>query len=487
MFALQSKDCLNPSDSPGLRRVTKTDVKQGLSPPLVDAPTAHHLQPVKQSILFASIATLSSTALFAPVINGTPAPAFGEIVPADVQLFAATDLNRLRGNVVKALVRQSPYIDILEGGTLESGISDTQRVAVQERAVLNQSLVRPTFTLDKDMCGQTGPAAEVGSTEYTYSLETNRGKGPLVCIKGMWSAFKSAYSAAEDSLKKQLIQLNNSDVRITLVDRSGCKVVVKGGGATSFDTMFDGDVQKIDTPFPTTVGLPDAIPSIKFLQHVAQFMRETLLVEAFEGGQGEPMMKVIASQEAIDHLRDNANVREDHRYLAAGQYSIGKMLLTRYKWEGPYRGLGFGCDNQPLRFNEVNAQGQPVYLEPEIAVETDNGVGSRANPLWVRAKYEIMLLMGKDSFRKLTPESFTGEGSFRFPNQAVSGELKWENIKDNDLNVWQDYGRHYYQFSRAYKPERPHAVCAIAFARKTVDFEMDAITSFGNWSSTASL
>lgn len=448
----------------------------------------HHFQPMKPKLPFILVAAIIAplfTPLMANTSHGLPLAASGDIDPAQVQDFAARDLNRLRGNVVRSLVRKSPYVDVLPGGTMESGVSDTQRVAVQERAVLNQSLVRPTFTLDRQMCGQTGPAAEVGSTEYTYSLETNRGKGPLVCIKGMWSAFKTAYSAAEDSLKKQLIQLNNADVRITLTDRSGCKVVIRAG--ESFSNMFDGDMQRIDTPFTTAVGLPNAQPNVKFLQYLGRFMREDLLVEPFEGKNGESVMRFIGSQEVIDNLRDDANVREDHRYIAAGSYDIGKMTLTRYTWEGPYRGLAFGIDPQPLRFNLLNGSGQPVYIEPEIAVETDNGVASRPNPAWVRAKYEVALLMGQDSFRKLAPETYTGEGSFKFPAQSVTGELIWRNIEDNENNVWRDYGRHYYQFTRAYKPERPHAVCAIAYARQQVDFGLTAITNFGAWSSAGSL
>jgi hypothetical protein len=439
----------------------------------------------------------SILALVATCHLGTPAPAYGEtyygsgdsnrgnytIDPADVTDFAAKDLNRLRGNVVRAVVQKSPYVDVLDGGTLESGISDTQRVVIQERAVLNQSLVRPTFTLDREVCGTVGPAAEVGSTEYTYELSTNRGMGPLVCIKGMWSAFKTAYSAAEQSLRGQLVQLNNADVRITLFDRSGSKMVIRA--ATSFSDMFDGTMQAIDTPFPN-VGLPNAMPNMKVLQFLARMMRETLLVEPWEGRSG-PVMKIIGSQEVIDYLRDDAEVRDDHRYIAAGSYDIGKNSLLRYEWEGPYRGLAFGVDPQPLRFNTLNGSAQPVYIEPEIAVEVDNQVGSRPNPLWVHAKFEGMLMIGRNSFRKLAPETYTGEGSFKFPSQGVSGELMWRNLADNDRNVWQDFGRHYYQFSRAYKPERPHAVCAITFARKQTDFGLSAITEFGDWSATGSL
>lgn len=429
---------------------------------------------------------------------GTPAPAYGAtyygsgdsnrgnytIDPADVSDFAAKDLNRLRGQTVRAVVQKSPYVDVLEGGTLEAGISDTQRVVVQERAVLNQSLVRPTFTLDRNVCGTVGESAEVGSTEYSYELATNRGMGPLVCIKGMWSAFKSAYAAAEQSLRGQLVQLNNADVRITLVDRSGCKLVVQAG--KTFAEMFEGTMQAIDTPWPN-VGLPNAMPNMKLLQYLGRMMREVLLVEPWEGRQGEPILKFIGSQEVIDYLRDDAEVRDDHRYIAAGSYDIGKNALIRYMWEGPYRGWAFGVDPQPLRFNTLNGSAQPVYIEPEIAVEVDNEVGSRPNPLWVHAKNEVAVALGRSSFRKLAPETYTGEGSFKFPAQGISGELMWRNLADNDRNVWQDFGRHYYQFSRAYKPERPHAACAISYARKQTDFGLTAITDFGDWSATGSL
>lgn len=430
-------------------------------------------------ILFASIA------LAASVSYGKPTLAFGEIDPADVQEFAASDQNRLTGSVVRAVTRNSPYVDILDGGTMEANMSDTQRVVIQERAVLNQSLVEPVFTLDKEICGQTGEAAEVGSTEYDFTLATNRGKGPLVCIKGMWSSFKTAYTAAENSLKQQLVQLNNADVRITLVRRSGCKLTVKA--ATGFNTMFAGGMQAIDTPFPTEAGLPNAAPNMKLLQYLGRVLREDLLIEPWEGNQGEPVLRFIGSQEIIDILRDDAGVKENHQYLASGQYGEGKRALLRYRWEGPYRGYTFGVDPQPLRFNVLDGDGQPVFIEPEIATEVSNGVGSRPNPLWFNAKYEVALVMGKRSFTKLAPEVNTGEGSFKFPSQGISGELMWNNIKDNDKNVWQDYGRHFYQFTRAYKPERPHAVTALIFARQQVDFGLSEITNFGDWSYSGSL
>ena len=458
---------------------------------------------VKMKSPFLSIILIGSIAAFLPADAALrskatitePTPAFGDgfddtacpaLDPADVQDFANSDTNRIQGNIARALARKAPFVDILAGGTLASGVSQTVRSIVQERAVLNQSLVRPQFRPDKDMCGEVGEAAEVGSTEYSYFLATNRGMGPLVCVKGMRDAFEGSYLAAEDALKKQIVHLVNADVRATLTDRSGTKLVVKSG--TTFGQMFSGDSQQIDTPFATDdVGLPDSPVNFELLEYLSIFMRENLLVEGFEGAQSEPLLRFIGSQEINSRLRKEAGIREDHRYLAAGSYAIGKDALLRYTWEGPYKGYAFGIDPQPLRFSELDEDGQPLFLEPEIAKQTSKGVAARVNPAWARARFEIALVVGADSFARLTPAQYTGEGSFKFPSQVSTGELMFQVIKDNCRNVWGDFGRHFYQIQRAYKPMRPHAVCAIAFKRAVADFALTPVSDFADYTSTDSL
>ncbi len=452
--------------------------------------------PFLSLILIGSIAAfVPASGLASKVTLTAPALAYGDgyddepcpaLNPADVQDFANSDTNRIVGNIAKALARKAPYVDVLEGGNLSSGISETVRSIVQERAVLNQSLVRPQFRPDKDMCGEVGEAAEVGSTEYSYFLATNRGMGPLVCVKGMRNAFEGSYLAAEDSLKKQIVHLTNSDVRATLVDRSGTKLVVRSG--KTFSQMYSGESQAIDTPFATDdVGLPDSPINFQLLDYLGIFQRENMLVEGFEGDQMEPLLRFIGSQEINRRLQTEAGIREDHRYLAAGSYKVGKDNLMRYSWEGPYKGFAFGIDPQPLRFSELDEDGQPLFLEPEIAVQSSKGVAARVNPAWARARFEIALVLGAGSFARLTPTQYTGEGSFRFPAQVSTGELKFKVIEDNCRNAWADYGRHFYQISRAYKPMRPHAVTAIAFKRAVADFALTPVSDFADYTSTASL
>jgi hypothetical protein len=252
--------------------------------------------------------------------------------------------------------------------------------------------------------------------------------------------------------------------------------------------MFNGDAQRIDTPFDPNIGVPTGTVNWKLLKYAANFMREDLLVDPFGGDGEEAHLKFMGGHEILDILRDEAGIREDHRYLAAGNYKVGEKLLRKYRWEGSYRGIALGFDPQPLRFSELDEDGQPDLIEPEISVETSNGVAARTNPLWLRARYEIALLIGTNSFRLLVPEKYTGEGSWKWPAQLAQGELKFKVIEDNDQNAWGDYGRHFYQYERGYQPERPHSVMAIAFKRRPVDFGITAVDdATQDWSSTDSL
>jgi hypothetical protein len=429
---------------------------------------------------------LSTSISFVIVALAAFVPHGAVLDPAEAKDFAAKDNNRIKGNISKALARSAPYVDVLPGGTFDMSMSETQRAVVQERAVLNKLLTRPQFKPTTQMCGTNGEAAEVGSTEYSFTIGGDRGMGPLVCVKTARLAFKRAYSVAEDALRKQIIQYRNADIRATLLDRSGTKLTVLAN--SPFDKMFNGDAQRIDVPFDPNAGAPTGTVNWKLLKYASNFLREDLLVDPFESGDDGAHLKFLGGHEILDILRDEAGIRDDHRYLAAGSYKVGEKLLRKYRWEGNYRGIALGFDPQPLRFSELDDDGQPLLIEPEVSVKTSNGVAARTNPLWLRARFEICFLMGTNSFRLLVPESYTGEGSWKWPAQLAQGELKFKVIEDNDKNAWGDYGRHFYQYERGYQPERPHAVMPIAFKRRPVDFGINTVDdSANNWSSVDSL
>lgn len=379
-----------------------------------------------------------------------------------VNEFAAKDTNRIIGQIAKTLARKSPFINVLDGGTLPN-VSDTVRSVVQEMAYPNSvtNIASPTFTDDLTMCGATKDADEVGSTQYEFKLETLRGRGPRVCVKTARTAFKNAYLQAQISLEKTILQIINADIRYQLQRLCGIKYVVKA--ASTFGSCVIGDMQAWKTTYGATTNLPTGDLNFRTLYRIGSFLREEMLAEPFSTAEGE-FFRVIASADAIEKLRNDADVKEDLHYLSAGSFKLGEESIKGYQFQG-YRGFAFGIDQQPLRFDIIGADGYPVFINPIKKEAASFGSATRRNPAWVSAQYEVALLIGGDSFKRLTPESYTGEGTFKFAPQLFSGELEWTYFRDNDCNLYGDYGQHIYQIQRAYQPIRPQNVVAIAYKR----------------------
>jgi len=387
------------------------------------------------------------------------------VTPYIASNLASKDVNRIMGQIAKATAYNSPFVNILDGGILPSGVSDTVRSVVQEQALAGDSLVAPTFTATKDLCGPINSAEATATTEYAYSLGTKRARGPKICVNAAYAAYKGSYLMAEDSLKKLITQYMNSDVRSLLLTRSGVKYVAANGGTYSFQQGLTGQEQAIDTQFANIpVGSIGQLP-FAVVHALARYLHETLLVEMFNEGTVDAHYKFIGGSGILENFRNELNVITDLRYLTAGSFRAGEQGLVGYRWEGPYRGIMFGVDQRPLRASGLDVNGQPVFVEPFVGVVTTNGTASRVNPAWTSAPLEVAFLVGQHSFERLVPERFTGEGSFKFSPQLAMGELQWHYQIDNDCNQFGDFGWHKYQITRAYRPVRPHSVVPILFRR----------------------
>lgn len=382
---------------------------------------------------------------------------------AAVQNFAAKDVNRIIGQIGRVLARKSPYVNSIDGGTLPN-VSDVVRSVVQEMAVPAASLASPTFANDTTLCGVGATPDQVGSTEYQFQLQTLRGAGPRVCVKTSRTAFKGSYLQAQISLEKTILQLINADIRYQYLIQSGIKYV--SNSTRSFSQNLTGDMQAINTKFATGI-LPDAPMNFKTLYKIGTFMREEMLAEPFGTKDGEFFM-VMASADQIENFRNDADVKEDLVALTTGSFKLGEDSIKGYQFFG-YRGFAFGIDQQPLRATGYDGSGNLVLVNPIVSTAVTNGFAQRRNPAWVSAPYEVMFVIAGEAFKRLVPETYTGEGTFRFAPQLAMGELEWTYFRDNDCNLYGDFGQHIYQISRAIQPIRPQNVCAIVYKRCPFD------------------
>jgi hypothetical protein len=381
---------------------------------------------------------------------------------ATIQNFASKDVNRIIGQIARVLARKSPYINSIDGGTLPN-VSDVVRSVVEEMAVPAASLAAPTFVNDTTLCGVGATPDVVGSTEYQFQLQTLRGAGPRVCVKQARTAFKGSYLQAQVSLEKSILQIINADIRYQYLIQSGVKYVVNTGA--SFGTNLTGDMQNINTQFAQT--LPDGPLNFKTLYKLGTFLREEMLAEPFAAKEGE-FFQVMLSADAIENLRNDADVKEDLLYLSAGSFKLGEESISGYQFQG-YRGFAFGIDQQPLRATGFDGSGNLVLVNPIVSTAVTNGFAQRRNPAWVAAPYEVGFIIAGDAFKRLVPESYTGEGTFKFAPQLAMGELEWTYFRDNDCNLYGDYGQHIYQISRAIQPIRPQNVLPVLYKRCPFD------------------
>jgi hypothetical protein len=390
--------------------------------------------------------------------------------PPEISDIASKDTSRLVGSVAKALAANSPYLNVISGGTFPAGVSDEIRSVVQMQAAPGDSLAIPQFVCDTELCGNLGHQDLTDTIDFVTRLESFRGRGPKICMKKGYSAFKGSYQMAEDSLKKLITQYINADVRAQLYLRSASKFTAAAG--YDFNSLFTGG-NETDLGVQFANILPTGPMTFKALHYIARYIRETLFAEWFSSDKGQGHFRFIGGSDQIEYFRSEVGVENVMIALTNGGYKLGETTLTAYSFETSpaYRGIAFGVDQRPLRATGFNEDGTLALVDPVIVVSNPakNTAYAKANPAWLAADYEVGTLIADGSFERLTPERYVGEGSFKFAPQLHMGELDWHYLLDNGCNQFGDYGWHKYQITRAYKPLRPNHIVPILYKRCQAD------------------
>ncbi len=405
--------------------------------------------------------------------------------PPEISDIASKDTSRLVGAIAKTLAANSPYLNVIGGGTFPSGVSDEIRSVVQMQAAPGDSLAIPTFVCDTELCGTLGVQDLTDTIDFTTRLESFRGRGPRICVKKGYAAFKGSYEKAEDSLKKLITQYINADVRAQLYLRSASKFTAAFG--YDFNSLFTGG-SETDLGVQFAPILPTGPMTFKALHYIARYLRESLFAEWFSSDKGMPHFRFIAGSDQIEYFREEVGVENVLIALTTGGYKLGEQALTAYGFEQSpaYRGIAFGVDQRPLRATGFNEDGTLALVNPVTVVSnpSKNTAYAKANPTWLAADYEVGQLLADGSFERLTPEKYTGEGTFKFAPQLHMGELDWHYMLDNGCNQFGDYGWHKYQITRAYKPLRPQHIVPILYKRCEADLGLVecTVTSASNFS-----
>lgn len=385
----------------------------------------------------------------------------------------AADPTRIYGPIKDALEIGCPYLKVMDMGAFPANISGTLQSVVQGVTATSQSLNNPTGTVFGNSYGICG-AGQILSGTYVYNYnayQTLEYSNPITLNTG-FNAVASSLTKQLSAMQERVSEIINAINRYGLISNAGVAAVLQAGVQPL--TMMYGGYGQYQLGIPTVA----ATANIDFetLSSINRIMRTKLRVQPFQGGGGnEGYACFIASPDALEKLRSDlggaagpgggtytAGQPQAFNALATGNNAMAQKAIQSFIFEPTYRGIKLMEDPTPNRYNFSG--GAYVPVEPWINTAGTNGTVAVPNPAYDAAGYEAGILVYRNSFKRLTPEVWTGEGSVRFAKQLFGGQVQFvtDNIPNNLLK---DFGVLIYKIAWAFEPIYPWAVCPVYFKR----------------------
>lgn len=394
--------------------------------------------------------------------------------------FLTENTNVVKRAINKFLALTTPWMDCIESDTWYAGVSATQRSVVQKNVCATDdpnALSYPQW--DAWSCKFNPKSISIGTCEYSYSPEYREYQGPTFCVATDHHSFRGSIRNAEEALRQFTYDTWHARNRQQSLILSGTRMLVNS--TLSFNQAVTRGFQ---TNFVAGT-CPDGPLTWKALQQLKNFMKNTLTAtpDNMWGSSNGMFFKFIGSDAIIDSIRDEAggtSVGANLQALTTGGYEAGRKGLTSFAWEGPYRGVGFGVDQTPIRLNGCNADGSvdvSNIVPPFVCSPGSTGTDVRAgNPKYEQAPYELGFLLGKKAIYREIPQQFLGEGTTRFDKQYWGGDVQWINNKDSTCNPKGDRGYHLLSFAAAYRPDYPQFIIPILYGRCETDLGVTPCT-----------
>lgn len=388
--------------------------------------------------------------------------------------WAARNNARLIESVGLVMAKFNPYPSLLGTGTWPTGVATVHQILIGRDAAPAdpQSIVAPTFVPIAQNCDPVVDEDAVGSTKFDTIIEEFVGRGPGICLNLGIDAFLESYDLGVQALAKLVKDITVADTRYQLLYLSGLKSVMNEN--VDFYQRLTGNQYALATPFAAGVQ-PTTEPTFAEIKRLARFDVTELQAPMFtqdEKSDGTPIgenIKVIASPELLDKFRAEIGVKQSYYFTVAGGFKYANKQIQAFDFEGPYQGVGFASDPQPLRLNSVPEDGVidgSVLIPPMIKSTLDYGSGNVPNPAYWTAQYEIgFIIVGPDSFVRKVPQRLTKLAKdVVFPSAIVPGELKFF-VPQGPCDGLQRKGQHWYSIQRSTEPRRPHLVIAFLYKR----------------------
>jgi len=336
----------------------------------------------------------------------TPTPAFVDL-PTATQIFAA-DPTRIIAPIGAALAANVPYLSVLPQKTFEAQVSPVHVSVVQGRTVPGTSMTFPSFNVMGNVTsiGSNAGNSKSGTSSYQYQAKIYQDFSDVIALNVAYNAFKESLASQLQAVQQYSTELINADTRGEIFSRSGVKAVVQS--SASFYSTISGGQQQIDTALPNTYS--DSRLTFELLHRYARYLTQDLL--AWKFGEGENAhVRFIGSADILEYLRNDLGSGQPGSYAS---FPIGPLAVSAisgeaeakkgnngYLFKALYRGIDFGEDQRPLRYNWSGSA--YVAVEPYAAVSGTTGTIEVVNPGWLVASHEVGFLFARNSFERQVP------------------------------------------------------------------------------------
>lgn len=404
----------------------------------------------------------------------SPTPAFVDL-PTAIQIFQA-DPTRIIAPIGASIAANVPYLSVLPQETFEAQVSPIHVSVVQGRSVPGTSMTFPNFAVQGTVTsiGSNAGNSKSGTLAFQYQNKIYQDFSDVIALNVAYNAFKDSLTSQLMAVQQYSTELINADTRAEIFTRSGVKAVVQS--TASFYSTISGGQNQIDVALPNTYS--DSRLTFELLHHYARYLTEDLLAWKFGNGE-EAHLRFIGSSGILESLRNDLGGAAGPGGYVAGAYgglgplpasaiagtAEAKKALAGYIFKPLYRGIDFGEDQRPLRYNWNGTT--YVAVEPYVAVAGSTGTVEVVNPGWLQASHEVGFLFARNSFKRQVPSKWVGEGKIKWAQQMFGGEVIFGAYPDMVQNFFKNYGVLAFQIGRAFKPIYPWHVLPIVWKRCT--------------------
>ena len=370
------------------------------------------------------------------------------------------------GPVAETIAQSNPWTTVLPTGTLPANMATQLQSVAQVMPNMGLNMGAPTANNMTSIVGACSATTMTsGSAVYTYRPLLNQFLSTQIPLSLGFDAIESALEATVQSYTTGVADYIAADNQYQML--TNCGVIVVSQANVNPATMISGGYGVYQQGIPTTAATGGL--DWNLVNYVARYQREFNRVLTFNGN-----LTLIAGYDAIESIRTQLGGTAGQPgtaynpiplgQLAAGGAQVARDALIEYAMEVTLRGVNLVKNPRPIRANFISGAYSIVNPIKASTVSSNSSLGAVPNPDWNQAAYEVAFLVGKDSFKRLQPESYTGSDKVRYARQFFSGDIQFYT---NNLsgNVFNNVGVLGAQIARAFKPQYPWHIAAIFFKR----------------------